>query len=358
MRQYAFAFCGLVLLVICGAHVVRAGVTYAERAPDLQSATLILPLPLAHGGAGRGAGHEGAGEGGGAARGDWQHFVSWVGHFHPALTVFPIAMILSAALAELLRLWTKAPWLDGASRWCMIVGGIGAAITAPLGWAFATEHGGSWTLEVHRWLGTAAGAGGVVLLVLSELARRRGGGTLTLFRSVLFLAVPLVMATGFFGGAMVYGLHEYDWSRPADPQAADAESAAESAGGEPAAPGTRPSAQGDVAEVAVTDDDTFKPDQVTIPAGGTVRWKNVSKDTHTVTDDPKVASNAKDVSFPAGAKPFNSGKIKPGAVFEQRFTVPGTYQYVYEPHEEMDMKGKVVVSESDKAVHAAAHPAE
>ena len=110
MRQYAIAFCGFALLVICGARVLRAGVTYAVRSPDLGSAPLNLPLPLAHGG----AGHEGAGEGGGAARGGWQHFVSWVGHFHPALTVFPIAMILSAALAELLRLWTKAPWLDGA----------------------------------------------------------------------------------------------------------------------------------------------------------------------------------------------------------------------------------------------------
>jgi plastocyanin/uncharacterized membrane protein len=349
MRQYAIAFCGFVLFVVCGSHVLCADVTHAVRAPNLRVASINLPLPLAHGG----AGHEGAGEGGGSPQSGWQHFVSWVGHFHPPLTVFPIAMILSAALAELLRLWTKAPWLDGASRWCMMVGGIGAAITAPLGWAIATEHGGSWMLEVHRWLGTAAGAGGVVLLVLSELARRRGGGALTLFRTVLFLAVPLVVATGFFGGAMVYGLDEYDWSRPAGRHAADAEAT----GSEPAAPGTRLSAQSGVAEITMTDDDMFKPNQVTIGVGSTVRWKNVSKDTHTVTDDPKVASSAKDVSFPAGAKPFNSGKVKPGGVFEQRFTIPGIYHYVCEPHEEMDMKGKVVVSAGDTSAPAATHPA-
>src|SRR5207302_1158543 len=107
-------------------------------------------------------------EGGNGTRGGWDHFVRWVGHFHPALTVFPIALMLSAALAELLRLMGGAPWLDGASRWCVIVGAIGAAVTAPLGWAFARGHDPSWLLEVHRWLGTAAGGGALVILLLSE----------------------------------------------------------------------------------------------------------------------------------------------------------------------------------------------
>ena len=71
-------------------------------------------------------------------------------------------MLLGAALAELLRLLGGAAWLDGASRWCMILGGVGAIITAPLGWAFAVEHGHSRLLEIHRWLGTAAGAGALV----------------------------------------------------------------------------------------------------------------------------------------------------------------------------------------------------
>jgi plastocyanin len=49
------------------------------------------------------------------------------------------------------------------------------------------------------------------------------------------------------------------------------------------------------------------------------------------------------VAMPAGAQPFNSGKIKPGGSFEQKFSIPGTYKYVCEPHEEMDMKGQVIV---------------
>ena len=147
----------------------------------------------------------------------WEHFVRWIGHFHPPLTAFPIAMLLGAALAELLRLFTGTVWLDGASRWCVLLGGVSALITAPLGWAFATDHAGSWVLEAHRWLGTAAGCGALVILLLSELSRRpHGMRWLVPFRIVLFLAVPLVVATGFFGGAMVYGLHEYNWNSPED----------------------------------------------------------------------------------------------------------------------------------------------
>jgi len=161
------------------------------------------------------AAEQGAGMEGDRAENGWNHFVRWVGHFHPPLTAFPIAMLLGAALAELLRLLSEAVWLDGASRWCVILGGIGASVTAPLGWAFAVEQGSSWVLETHRWLGTAAACGALVILFLSEMGRRPNrAGWLAAFRIVLFLAVPLVLATGFFGGAMVYGLHAYNWSPP------------------------------------------------------------------------------------------------------------------------------------------------
>src|SRR5256885_15604108 len=120
------------------------------------------------------------------------------------MTVFPIAMLLGAALAELLFMIRGKAWLAGASRWCVIVGAVGAIITAPLGWAFAIDQGGDRVLEIHRWLGTAAGAGAVVILILSEMSHRSiSSGWRTAFRIVLFLAVPLVGATGFFGGAMV-----------------------------------------------------------------------------------------------------------------------------------------------------------
>ena len=264
----------------------------------------------------------------------WGHFVRWVGHFHPPMTAFPIAMILGAAAAEFLRLLHGPVWLDGASRWCMILGGVTAAITAPLGWAFSLEHDKSRLLEIHRWLGTATGATGVVLLILSELARRGPRGALVLFRAALFSAAPLVMATGFFGGAMVFGIHEYDW--PTEPAVGSASAQAQP----PSQPTSGPSG---VVTVTMTDEERFKPDKLTISVGTVVKWINSSHLTHTVTDDPDVASESDDVSRPGGTRPFNSGKIRPGRTFENSFKVPGVYKYICEPHEEMGMKGQITV---------------
>src|SRR5690349_18946386 len=58
------------------------------------------------------------------------HFVRWVGHFHPPITAFPIAMLVGAAIAEALRMSSKADWLEGAARWCVILGAISAVIAA------------------------------------------------------------------------------------------------------------------------------------------------------------------------------------------------------------------------------------
>ena len=268
----------------------------------------------------------------------WDHFVEWIGHFHPAMTVFPIGLLLAAVIAELLFLATKAPWLDGAARFCVIIAAIGGAITAPLGWAFAKGHGHSWVLETHRWLGTAGAVWLIALLIVSEVSRRRPGGWRTVFLWGLFLAAPAVMAIGYFGGAMVYGLNEYAWNQHTEQHSEDHSSDAASQ-----SPGTQPSNTTPGAIVNMTDKATFDPSNVTINVGQTVRWINSSTDEHTVTDDAKRATDAKDISIPPSAKPFDSGKIQPGKTFEHTFTVPGTYKYVCHPHEDMGMTGQVIV---------------
>jgi plastocyanin len=138
---------------------------------------------------------------------------------------------------------------------------------------------------------------------------------------------------------MVYGLHEYDWQpRETTHAGADGSTPGQASHAGPAATG--PAA----VTVTMTDDMTFKPAAVTVPAGATVRWTNPSKDAHTVTADPQKASDAKDVALPAGAGPFDSGKVRPGGTFQHTFTTPGRYKYVCVPHEEMGMTGEVVVT--------------
>ena len=88
---------------------------------------------------------------------------------------------------------------------------------------------------------------------------------------------------------------------------------------------------------------SFEPASIEIKAGKAVEFRNTALITHSVTDDPKLAEDAKDASAPAGAAPFNSGDIAPGQVFTQTFTRPGTYVYFCTHHEGMGMVGKIVV---------------
>jgi plastocyanin len=93
----------------------------------------------------------------------------------------------------------------------------------------------------------------------------------------------------------------------------------------------------------MTDEERFKPDKLTVPTGTVVKWVNSSHLTHTVTNDPAVASEPDHATRPGGTRPFNSGKIRPGGTFEHSFDVPGVYKYVCEPHEDLGMKGQITV---------------
>jgi plastocyanin len=87
----------------------------------------------------------------------------------------------------------------------------------------------------------------------------------------------------------------------------------------------------------------FLPDKITIKAGQTVQWVNNAKTLHSVDGDPSMALKPSDVSLPPGAKPFDSGFMKPGMTWDYTFKVPGTYKYTCVPHEKDGMNGEIVV---------------
>ncbi|MFB6350421.1 MAG: plastocyanin/azurin family copper-binding protein [Bradymonadaceae bacterium] len=101
------------------------------------------------------------------------------------------------------------------------------------------------------------------------------------------------------------------------------------------------------ATVRMTNGLKFKPYKVTVKTGETVLWKNPSKLIHTVTFNPKFATEDESVRLPPGAEPFGSGFLKPDESFRHTFTTPGTYKYFCRPHESSDMYGKVVVEPAD-----------
>lgn len=88
----------------------------------------------------------------------------------------------------------------------------------------------------------------------------------------------------------------------------------------------------------------FTPAKVTVQAGDTVEWRNTSVLVHTVTDDPELVAKDADYGLPDGAKPFNSGNLRPKGTFAHTFTVPGTYKYFCIPHEGAGMIAELVVT--------------
>jgi plastocyanin len=88
---------------------------------------------------------------------------------------------------------------------------------------------------------------------------------------------------------------------------------------------------------------SFEPARTTIKLGDTVEWKNTGAQLHHVTTDPSAALKKSDVSNPSGAKPLDSGFLKPGESFSHVFSVPGTYRYTCAVHEAKGMNGELVV---------------
>jgi plastocyanin len=97
--------------------------------------------------------------------------------------------------------------------------------------------------------------------------------------------------------------------------------------------------------VEMTDENRFLPGTVEIPAGSTVAWINRGRFVHTATADPTLATNPDYVVLPPGAPTWNSGNVPTGVQWAQTFTVPGTYVYFCQWHQDEEMLGSIIVTE-------------
>ncbi len=137
------------------------------------------------------------------------------GKFHVVVVHFPIALLLAAALAELL-VWRGRASLVPVVRFCLFLGALSAVVAAPLGWIAAASEDWSGpfaeTLFYHRWLGTTTAVLSVAALIVYELELRRRHATLRLWgRLLVFLVAGLVGLAGHFGGLLVNGLNYYSF---------------------------------------------------------------------------------------------------------------------------------------------------
>ncbi|MCL4217906.1 MAG: hypothetical protein KJ052_12985, partial [Candidatus Hydrogenedentes bacterium] len=137
--------------------------------------------------------------------------------FHPLAVHFPIAIILAAALAEMLNLRLKRPIFSLSARYLVILGALSALGTAGLGWAagaYAHFPGElAATLVWHRWLGTAAAATAVLAGIFSGLRSRyqNSAAMCRLYLVSLFASAALVGLAGHLGAMLVYGWQHFTW---------------------------------------------------------------------------------------------------------------------------------------------------
>jgi hypothetical protein len=73
----------------------------------------------------------------------------------------------------------------------------------------SSDTGSAGIVKFIGWLGTSTAICSLMLGWLAVLPYRQRLNKW--YRIVLALAVVLVSATGFFGGAMIYGLDQYAW---------------------------------------------------------------------------------------------------------------------------------------------------
>lgn len=92
---------------------------------------------------------------------------------------------------------------------------------------------------------------------------------------------------------------------------------------------TEPIGDGDVAEVVIRDF-AFSAPTITIDRGESVRWRNTTRNFHTVTPDGHQAFAERQTATA-------------GQTFETRFETPGRYRYFCEPHRSLGMTGEIVV---------------
>ncbi len=143
---------------------------------------------------------------------EWaSHLVQRLGAFHPLLVHFPIALLLTAAVLEVISVWMKK---HSDLRFVIVVnltlGTVTAAIAAALGWMDAAHMGFEPDLKPilawHRWLGTSVAVGSLITTALWFRARMASTGSLWIYRTALWLLAVVVGFTGHLGALLVYGL--------------------------------------------------------------------------------------------------------------------------------------------------------
>ncbi len=126
----------------------------------------------------------------------------FIGRQHPAIVHFPIALVLSAALLEMMIMFRRREGWIHAQRFCLRFGALLSAVSAALGYMLTEFTHTSDELWLH---GGLAGAAILCSLNAARSVPADANARRNRFRLWLGAAAVMISATGFMGGYLVFG---------------------------------------------------------------------------------------------------------------------------------------------------------
>ena len=136
-----------------------------------------------------------------------ERLFDWLGRLHPVIVHFPIAFFPAALLTAIVG--RRRPAFGKPVQFLVVAGGAIAPVAALLGWLDATGVESSPLLDVHRWLGTGVGIGGLALAIWAwgRPDQDRSMGMIV----ALAAMTAAIVVQGWYGGALVHGMEHMNW---------------------------------------------------------------------------------------------------------------------------------------------------
>jgi len=133
----------------------------------------------------------------------------FVGRLHPMLVHFPVALVTTALVAELLTRARRGTGPSTLALGCLTGAVLAAPFAAATGWilAWAEPRGPSVadTVTLHRWIGIGATVLIVIATWFGARQRRRPEGGPAVYLGSLVLAAGAVGTSGYLGAELVHG---------------------------------------------------------------------------------------------------------------------------------------------------------
>ncbi|MEE2906558.1 MAG: DUF2231 domain-containing protein [Planctomycetota bacterium] len=146
------------------------------------------------------------------ATGDISPWWRFFGRLHPLLLHFPIALIIAAAVLELVLCWRRNARPNAIASFCLWVGMVFAVLSAWTGWEMAAHEGiadnpvKASLLGWHRWTGIVLASLSIALCLAWLIERMsRPRWAFHVYRYGLWAAGILVCFVGHFGAEMKWG---------------------------------------------------------------------------------------------------------------------------------------------------------